>query len=80
LWNNRYAFPTYQKLCPDIRQNKLVIVDNYPEARGDIEQLMTKINQYYQKQYENITLLGRSSAKGFFMSELLISAYQQMSR
>ena len=57
-----------------------ILKEGFPILTNSDVVNLTKINQYYQKQYENITLLGRSSAKGFFMSELLISAYQQMSR
>ena len=57
-----------------------ILKEGFPILTNSDVLNLTKINQYYQKQYENITLLGRSSANGFFMSELLISAYQQMSR
>jgi len=57
-----------------------ILKEGFPILTNSDVVNLTKINQYYQKQYENISLLGRSSANGFFMSELLISAYQQMLR
>jgi hypothetical protein len=55
-----------------------ILKEGIPIMTNDNVINLTKINQYYQEKYTNISLLGRSSAKGFFMSELLISAYREM--
>ena len=39
---------------------------------------LNKVNDYYENKYKNLTILGRSSGKGFFMSELLTMAYQEV--
>jgi protoporphyrinogen oxidase len=55
-----------------------VLKEGFPSLTNKIVETLSHINNYYKKEHKNITLLGRGSAKGFFMSELLISAYQKM--
>lgn len=42
----------------------------------DVENLKS-INRFYEEEHENIILVGRSSAEGFFTSELLRAAYKK---
>lgn len=54
--------------------------EGFPVLTNENVNILKNLNKYYEKKHKNITLLGRSSAKGFFMSELLISAYQEMKK
>lgn len=54
--------------------------EGFPVLTNENVNILKDINKYYEKKHKNITLLGRSSAKGFFMSELLTSAYQEMKK
>ena len=55
-----------------------VLKEGFPILKTDNIKSLNMINKYYNQHYPNITLLGRSSGKGFFMSELLISAYEKV--
>jgi protoporphyrinogen oxidase len=57
-----------------------LIEDGFPILTNKNVETLNKLNYFYEKKYNNITLLGRGSAKGFFMSELLISAYKEMKK
>jgi protoporphyrinogen oxidase len=54
-----------------------ILEEGFPTLTNTDIKNLKSINQFYQEEHKNITLLGRSSAKGFFMSELLISAYKE---
>ena len=54
------------------------VKEGFPVLTVENVDLLNQINDYYQAHYPNITLLGRSSAKGFFMSELLLDAYRKI--
>jgi protoporphyrinogen oxidase len=56
----------------------IVLKEGFPALTNTTVKTLSDINNYYENNYPNITLLGRSSAKGFFMTELLISAYKEM--
>lgn len=53
-----------------------ILKQGFPTLTNNDVVNLTNINKYYQRTHKNITLLGRGSANGFFMSELLISAYR----
>ncbi len=55
-----------------------VLQEGFPRLTSEAVGSLKKLNTYYKHNHKNITLLGRSSAKGFFMSDLLISAYHEM--
>jgi len=50
--------------------------EGFPVITCENDRLLKTLNQEIAERYPNICLLGRSSSKGFFMSELLISAYE----
>ena len=52
------------------------VAEGFPVITLENDQLLKQLNQEIANKYPNITLLGRSSSKGFFMAELLINAYQ----
>lgn len=49
--------------------------EGFPVITVENDRLLKQLNQEVLEKYSNITLLGRSSSKGFFMSELLVDAY-----
>jgi protoporphyrinogen oxidase len=53
-----------------------ILKEGFPVLKKSNIKTLVKINSFYENEYKNITLLGRSSAKGFFMSELLVMAYK----
>lgn len=57
-----------------------ILKEGFPSLTNKSVEALGCLNRYYEKKYKNITLLGRSSAKGFFMSELLTIAYQEMKK
>jgi protoporphyrinogen oxidase len=57
-----------------------ILKQGFPTLTNNDVENLTNINKYYQRTHKNITLLGRGSAKGFFMSELLTSAYREMKK
>jgi protoporphyrinogen oxidase len=57
-----------------------ILEDGFPSLTNKNSKILKDINSAYEKEYRNITLLGRNSAKGFFMSELLSSAYKDMKK
>lgn len=50
--------------------------EGFPIITKENDLLLKQLNSEILTTYPNIQLLGRSSSKGFFMSELLIDAYQ----
>ncbi len=50
--------------------------EGFPIITKENDKLLKQLNVEISTKYPNITLLGRSSSKGFFMSELLIDAYK----
>lgn len=57
-----------------------ILKEGFPSLTNKNVETLDHLNDYYEKKYKNITLLGRGSAKGFFMAELLIAAYQEMKK
>lgn len=55
-----------------------ILNEGLPCITVDTSSYLKKINSFYEENFNNITLLGRSSSKGFFMSELLASAYDEV--
>jgi protoporphyrinogen oxidase len=51
------------------------INEGFPIITREIDSSIKKLNAELLSKYPNIKLLGRSSSKGFFMSELLIDTY-----
>jgi protoporphyrinogen oxidase len=51
------------------------INEGFPIMTKENDKLLRQLNLEISTKYPNIKLLGRSSSKGFFMSELLIDAY-----
>ena len=54
------------------------INEGFPVITTDIAVQLSKLNQEISDTYNNITLLGRSSGQGFFMSELLVSCFEAL--
>lgn len=52
------------------------VKEGFPALTTEMVSSLKVLNDYYQENNPGIVLLGRSSAKGFFMSELLVGAYQ----
>ena len=52
--------------------------EGFPTLTVEMTESLEKINAYYEKNHSNVTLLGRSSAKGFFASELIVNAYREV--
>lgn len=57
-----------------------MLKEGFPSLTNENVKSLQRLNSYYKKEFRNITLLGRNSAKGFFMSELLKSAYQEVKK
>ncbi len=54
-----------------------ILKEGFPCITVESASYLKKLNNFYEKNYKNIILLGRSSAKGFFTHELLSSAYYE---
>ena len=59
-------------------RNCRVLKEGFPCITVETANNLKKINSFYELNFNNIKLLGRSSSKGFFMNELLVSAYQEV--
>jgi len=57
-----------------------IIQEGFPRLTNEAVGRLKKLNTYYKNNHKNIVLLGRSSAKGFFMSDLLKSAYLEIKK
>lgn len=55
-----------------------ILKEGFPSITLESASYLKKLNYFYEKNYKNITLLGRGSAKGFFMAELLTSTYHEV--
>jgi protoporphyrinogen oxidase len=55
-----------------------ILKEGFPILKNDNIKALVKMNNYYEHEYKNLMILGRSSAKGFFMSELLVMAYHEI--
>lgn len=57
-----------------------ILKEGFLSLTLDTSSYLKKINSFYEENFNNITLLGRSSDKGFFVSELLASAYHEVKK
>ena len=57
-------------------RNYRPVKEGFPVISLENDRRLKALNEELSHEYKNITLLGRSSSKGFFMSELLLAAYQ----
>ena len=63
-----------ENLC--IHQQYRPVKEGFPVITKENDMALKALNEEIGERFEQITLLGRSSSKGFFMSELLIDAYK----
>ncbi len=59
-----------------VHQQYRPVKEGFPVITKENDLALKALNKEIGERFEQITLLGRSSSKGFFMSELLIDAYK----
>lgn len=59
-----------------VHQQYRPVKEGFPVITKENDKALKALNQEIGERFEQITLLGRSSSKGFFMSELLIDAHK----